>query len=175
MIETPRLILRAFTADDREAAAALHGDPRVGDWLGGTLDRAASDAVLDRAIAHMAAHGWGLWALERKADGRVIGLAGLARVAEFLPVGPAIEIEWRLTPETWGAGFATEAGQTILAWAFANLDEDEILAFTADTNLRSQAVMKRIGMTADPARDFDHPMLADDHPLRRHVVYAARR
>jgi RimJ/RimL family protein N-acetyltransferase len=176
MIETPRLILRNYTEDDREAFAALNGDPRVGDWLGGAIGRAASDAMMDRIVAHIAEHGWGLWAAERKDDGRLVGFTGLATVEEGdLPVGPAVEIGWRLVPPVWGQGFATEGGRAALDWGLANLDTPEIVAFTAATNLKSRAVMARLGMTHDPARDFDHPRLAEDHPLRRHVVYAARR
>lgn len=176
MIETERLILRAYQEDDREAFAALNGDPEVGAWLGGVQDRAASDAMLDRINAHIAEHGFGLWGAERKADGRLIGFVGLQTVkAGALPVGPAIEMGWRLIPEAWGGGYATEGARAALDWGFANLDAPEIIAFTAATNVRSQAVMRRIGMVAAPERDFDHPGLAEDHPLRRHVVFAAGR
>ena len=176
MIETDRLILRAFREDDREPFAAVNGDPRVGDWLGGVIDRAASDAMLDRINAHIQDHGWGLWAAERKADQRLIGFIGLSTVmADALPVGPAIEMGWRLAHEAWGGGLATEGARAALAWGFTHIDTAEIIAFTARTNLASQSVMTRIGMTAAPARDFDHPSLAQDHPLRRHVVFAARR
>ncbi|CAN7179879.1 GNAT family N-acetyltransferase [Phenylobacterium sp. LjRoot164] len=175
MIQTERLILRAYREEDRADFAALNGDPQVGAWLGGTLDRAGSDALLDRFNAQIAEHGWGPWAVERKSDGRLIGMTGLACVNEALPVSPATEIEWRLIPAAWGQGYASEAARAVLDWAFANLDQDEFLAFTADTNLASQGVMRKIGMVADPARDFDHPNLAADHPLNRHVVYVARR
>jgi len=176
MIETPRLILRRFREADRDTFAAMNGDPRVGDWLGGVSDRAASDATLDRINAHIDAHGWGLWAAERKADGRLVGMIGLSTVkADALPVGPAVEMGWRLAPEAWGEGLATEGAQAALDWGLANIDAREIIAFTAATNLKSQSVMTRIGMTPDPSRDFDHPRLAEGHPLRRHVVYAARR
>ncbi|WP_332772876.1 GNAT family N-acetyltransferase [Phenylobacterium sp.] len=176
MIQTPRLILRRFREEDRDAFAAMNGDPRVGEWLGGTSDRAASDAMLDRINAHIDEHGWGLWAAERKADARVVGFIGLATVkADALPVGPAVEMGWRLIPDAWGGGLATEGARAALDWGFGHIDTPEIIAFTAATNLKSQAVMARIGMVADPVRDFDHPRLAEDHPLRRHVVYAAAR
>lgn len=176
MIETERLILRAFREDDRARFAAINGDPRVGDWLGGVIDRAASDVMLDRINAHIQDLGWGLWAAERKGDQRLIGFIGLSTVmADALPVGPAIEMGWRLAHEAWGAGLATEGAKAALAWGFAHIDTPEVIAFTARTNLASQSVMTRIGMTADPARDFDHPRLAEDHPLRRHVVFVARR
>jgi RimJ/RimL family protein N-acetyltransferase len=176
MIETERLILRRYREEDREPFAELNGDPRVGDWLGGAIDRAASDAMLDRINAHIDEHGWGLWAAERKSDRRLIGFAGLATVkAGALPLGPAVEMGWRLIPDAWGSGFATEGARAALAWGLANIDIEEIIAFTAASNVKSQAVMTRIGMVADPARDFDHPRLTSDHPLLRHVVYAARR
>lgn len=175
MIETPRLILRAPTDADRDAIAAVNCDPRVNAWLGAAIDRAASDAGVDRINAHIAQHGFGYWAAELKAERQVIGLIGLSRVADILPVAPGVEMGWRLAHRVWGQGLASEGAAAALAWAFAHLPEPEILAFTAETNLASQTVMRKIGMTADPARDFGHPVLAADHPLYRHVVYAARR
>lgn len=176
MLQTDRLILRAFRDEDREPFAALNGDPRVGDWLGGTLDRAGSDAMIERINAHIDEHGWGLWAAERRADRRLIGMIGLSTVkAGSLPVGPAVEMGWRLAPEAWSGGYATEGARAALDWGLAHIDTPEIIAFTAASNLKSQAVMTRIGMTPDPSRDFDHPRLTPDHPLLRHVVYAARR
>ena len=176
MIETPRLILRAFRDEDREAFAALNADPAVADWLSGPLSREASDAMAQRINGHIAEHGFGLWAVERKADGRMLGFDGLQRIKPGgLPVGPGIEIGWRLCRDAWGAGYATEAAAAALAWGFANLDSEEILSFTATTNARSEAVMRRIGMSRAAERDFDHPNLADGHPLKRHIVYVAKR
>jgi RimJ/RimL family protein N-acetyltransferase len=177
MIETPRLILRAIESDkDRAELASVNGDPRVGAWLAGTLDRAGSDAMADRINAHIAEHGFGFWAAELKAERRIIGLIGLVVVKpDALPLGPAVEMGWRLAPETWGTGLATEGAAAARDWGFANLDIDELIAFTARSNLASQAVMRKIGMRPDPSRDFDHPKLAEDHPLRAHVVYAIGR
>ena len=176
MIETERLILRAFRDEDRAPFAALNADPRVAEWLGGPIDRAASDALVDRVNAHIAEHGFGFWAAERRSDGVLVGMIGLGVVKpEALPVGPAVEIGWRLIHDAWGGGYATEGASAALGWGFANLDVPEVIAFTGRTNLKSQAVMRRVGMTPDPARDFDHPRLAEDHPLRRHVVFAAKR
>jgi RimJ/RimL family protein N-acetyltransferase len=175
MIETPRLILRAPEDRDREALAALNGDPRVGEWLSGVLTREESDALVDRVNAHIAEHGFGFWAAERKADGAIIGMAGLLAMGADMPPGPALEVGWRLRPDTWGQGYATEAARAAVAWGFANRDVPEILAITARENFRSQAVMLRIGMVPEPWRDFDHPRLAADHPLRPHVLYSAKR
>ena len=166
MIETARLVLRPFRDADRDAFAALNGDPRVSDWLGGPIDRAASDAAVDRINGHIAEHGFGFWAAERKADRRLVGMIGLKQMAPELPPAPAIE--------AGGQGLAAEGAQAALAWGFAHLQADEIIAITAVGNLRSRAVMQRIGMVEQPERGFDHPHLAEGHPLRRHVVYAAK-
>lgn len=174
MIETARLILRPWREEDRAAFAAMNGDSRVGDWLGGTIDHDASDALMDRLSDQIAEDGHGFWAAERRADGRLVGMIGVRRQAEA-PPGPCVEMGWRLAPEAWGQGLASEGASAALAWGFANLEAREILAWTAASNLRSQAVMRRIGMAADPDRDFDNPRLAEGHPLRRHVTYVARR
>jgi RimJ/RimL family protein N-acetyltransferase len=175
VIVTDRLVLRRWTDADRPAFAAINGDPRVHDWLGGPISAEASDALMDRINAGIDLQGFGLWAAERCADGRLAGMIGLSRVAAGdLPVGPCVEIGWRLHPDVWGQGLASEGARAALDWGFGPGALTEILAFTAETNLASQAVMRRIGMTPDPARDFDHPRLAPGHPLRRHVVWMAR-
>lgn len=173
MIETERLILRAPDDADRPALAAMNADPRVAATLGSALTRAESDALVDRIRVHIGVHGWGFWAVERKSDGAVIGLTGLLSMGEDLPPGPAVEVGWRLAYEAWGAGYASEAARAALAWGFAHVRPLEIIAITTRTNLRSQAVMRRIGMVPDPSRDFEHPKLAVNHPLRPHVTYVA--
>ena len=174
MIETERLILRAFRDEDRAPFAALNADPRVADWLGGVRDRAASDDLVDRINERIARLGYDFWAAVRKSDEVLVGMIGL-RMELHDPPAPCLEMGWRLAYDAQGQGLATEGAAAALAWGFAYQPVDEILAWTATTNFASQAVMRRIGMTPDPARDFDHPRLPEDSPLRRHVVYAAKR
>jgi len=175
VIETERLVLRPPMDDDRPAVAAINGDPEVGAWLASVLTREESDAMIDRVLAHIDEHGFGFWVAERKADRSVIGLIGLIAMGEDLPPGPAIEAAWRLSPAAWGQGYATEGARVVVDWALDDLHAPEVVAITARSNLRSQAVMRRIGMVAEPSRDFDHPRLAQDHPLRPHVTFSARR
>ena len=175
MIETERLRLRTCREDERDVVAALNADPEVGAWLGGVLDRVQSDAMFDRIRAHIAERGYGLWAAERKSDCALIGLIGLNTVPADLPLAPGVEMSWRLFPHAWGAGYAVEGAAAALAFGHARIGAPEIVAFTTTENLRSRAVMDRIGMTRDPARDFEHPRLPLGHPLRSHLVYAARR
>lgn len=174
MIVTDRLVLRPAVDADRDAIAALNAHPKVGEWLGGVRDRAESDAFVDRVQAHEFEHGFGFWVVERKDDHCVIGMTGVWWVPPELNMTPAVEIGWRFHPEAWGQGYATEAAKAALDYGFHTLKLPEIIAFTARTNLASQSVMRRIGMRHDPARDFDHPGLAKDHPLRAHVVFVAR-
>ena len=174
MIETDRLVLRPAVGADRPAVAAMNADPRVGYWLGGARDAAATDLFLDRCADHIVRHGFGFWVVQRKADGAVIGMTGLWHAPENLPEAGKIEVGWRLAADAWGQGYATEAARAALAYGFAILKLPEIVAWTARKNLASQAVMRRIGMVPAPERDFDNPVLAEDDPLRPHVTFVAR-
>ncbi len=175
ILTTARLRLRPFTDADRGAFAAMMADPEVGYWLGATLGQEAADAWVDRAVAHLAAHGFGFLAMERLADGAFLGAAGLVTFRDDHPLAPGVEIGWRLARAAWGAGYATEAARALLADGFERLPVTEIIAYTAWSNVRSQAVMTRLGFSPQPERDFDNPSLAADHPLRPHVVYALPR
>jgi RimJ/RimL family protein N-acetyltransferase len=175
MIETRRLRLRPWREADRAPNAAMLADPQVGYWLGATQTTEEADAGVDRAIAHFEAQGFGLLAIERKSDSEFLGAAGLLTLREGHPIGPGVEIGWRLARSAWGGGVATEAARALLEDGLTRLGLEQVVAFTAWSNLRSQAVMERLGMVRQPARDFDHPSLAEDHPLRPHVVYSARR
>ena len=172
---TERLILRDWRDDDREPFAALNADPRVMEHYPATLTREESDGFIDRAIAFIAEHEWGLWAVERRADGRFIGSVGLWAIPWDAPFTPAVEVGWRLSFDAWGNGYATEAGAMSIAHGFERLALDEIVSMTVPANLRSRAVMERLGLTRDPADDFDHPRLPVGHPLRRHVLYRIER
>jgi RimJ/RimL family protein N-acetyltransferase len=171
-LSTPRLLLRPFAPEDLEPFAALNGHPLVVEWLG-ERTRAESDALTERINAEIEQEGWGFWAVEVVGTAPFIGMAGLHRVDPSFPFAPAVEIGWRLHPAYWGHGYATEAATAARDHGFAG-GLEEIVAFTAAGNVRSQAVMRRIGMERDLAADFDHPALAVDSPLRRHVLYRTR-
>jgi ribosomal-protein-alanine N-acetyltransferase len=170
-IATERLILRPWRVADRAPFAALNADPEAMAFLPGPLTRAESDAMVKRVEAHFAAHGFGFWAVERPGAAPFIGMVGLAVPAFQAHFTPCVEIGWRLARAYWGQGYATEAAAAALAFAFERLQLAEVVAFTVPANARSQAVMARLGMTRDPADDFDHPDFPPDDPLRRHVLY----
>ena len=175
MIETERLILRQWREADRPAWLSMMADPDVGYWLGGLRTAEEESAAFDRGQRMIEADGFGMWAAERKADGRVVGSIGVRRMPPDWnhPFSGEVELGWRLARDAWGGGYASEGAAASLAWGLANLDVTRIVAFTATTNARSEAVMRRIGMTRRADLDFDHPALAADHQLRRHIVYVA--
>ena len=174
-LETDRLVLREWRESDRAPFAALNADPRVAEFLSRPLDRAESDAFVDRIVAHWAADGHGLWAVERRDDGAFIGFVGLAAPNFEAAFTPCVEVGWRLAPEAWGHGYATEAGRAALQFGFEQLGLGEIVSFTVPANVRSRAVMERIGLRRDPADDFLHPNMPEGHRLRQHVLYRLRR
>ena len=82
---------------------------------------------------------------------------------------PCVEIGWRLSVEHWGYGYTTEGAKAVLALGFGHLGLLEIVALTIPANYRSRRVMERIGMSHNPADDFDHPDVPE--PMKRHVLY----
>lgn len=170
-IETERLILRPWRDADREPFARMNADPRVMEFFPACLSRAESDALADRAEAHFQQHGFTFFAAELRANGQFIGFVGLAFEPHFVK---GVEIGWRLAAEYWNQGLATEGARAALRFGFNELHLDEIVAFTATSNVRSRRVMEKLGMTYNPADDFDHPRIAAGHPLQRHVLYRAR-
>jgi RimJ/RimL family protein N-acetyltransferase len=169
--ETDRLILREWRDGDREPFARMNADPQVTEFLAGALTRDESDELVDRIVLRWAEDGVGQWAIERRDDGAFLGFTGLARHRFDAPFMPAIEVGWRFVFHAWGHGYATEAARAALAFGFEDRGLEEIVSFTVPMNVRSRAVMERLGMTRDPADDFDHPNLPADSPLRRHVLY----
>ena len=166
-LRTERLILRRWRETDREAFARMNADPEVMRYFPRPLTREESDAYVDRIELQFDERGFGLWALEVPGVAPFIGYAGLS-VPPFMP---GVEIGWRVDSPYWGHGYATEAARATLADAFARVGLKEVVSFTSPLNSRSVAVMERLGMTHDPADDFDHPNVPEGHRLRRHVLY----
>ncbi|MFJ4483502.1 GNAT family N-acetyltransferase [Streptomyces longwoodensis] len=172
-LRTDRLVLRPWRESDLAPWAAMNADPEVRRHLGDLLTREQSDASVARFRAEFEERGYGWWAVEVRSTGAFTGFAGLDRVDDGLPFG-GVEIGWRLAREAWGKGYATEAARAVLDFGFDTLGLPEILAVTTATNLRSQAVMRRIGMTRDPDGDFDDPT-ASEGPLRPQVLHRIAR
>ena len=174
-LRTERLLLRAWRDEDKAPFAALNGDPVVMGHFPSTLTREESDLMVERIGVRFAETGLYLWAVEVVGSDPFIGFVGLSAPTFEAPFTPCVEVGWRLAKAAWGHGYATEAARTAVADGFERLGLSEIVSFTATTNLASQRVMQRLGMTHDPADDFDHPGMPDKHRLQRHVLYRLAR
>jgi len=172
-IRTQRLLMRRWRDSDRGPFAAMNADPKVMRYFPETLDRAASDAYLDRIEILLQHQGFGLWALEHAATGRFLGFTGLNPMPPGVPGAGGMEVGWRLASHAWHQGFATEAATAALDVAFRGVGLAEIWSMTAVLNEPSQAVMRRLGMTLHG--EFEHPRVEPGHPLRPHVVYRITR
>lgn len=168
---TARLRLRAWRDSDLAPFARLNADAQVMAHFPSVLSRADSDGLAARIRAHFDAHGFGFWALEVPGVTDFAGFVGLARPGFRAHFTPCVEIGWRLAREHWGRGYAAEAAWAAARFGFERLGLAEIVSFTAQGNHRSRRVMERIGMTRSPDDDFDHPSLAVEHRLARHVLY----
>ena len=164
-LRTERLVLRRWTAADRDAVRALNADPAVMATIGPVMSSEQSDAAMARWDASFDEHGFGLWCVDLA--GECIGFTGLS-----LPwFRDGVEVGWRIRSEHWGHGYAPEAARAALAFGFHEIGLDEILSFTAAINTKSRRVMEKLGMRHDPDGDFEHPSVPEESPLRQHVLY----
>lgn len=171
MLRTTRLLLRRWAPDDREPFARINADPIVMRYRFKTLTPEESAALLDEIEAGFDRDGFGQWAVERTADKRVIGFAGLEIADAGAPFDPPVHIGWHLAHDAWGYGYATEAAEAVLDFSFGEVGLAQVVAHTTSRNERSRAVMRRLGMTHDPEDDFDGPWYPPGHPNRRFVLY----
>ena len=146
ILETERLILRGYRAEDAPAVATLQGDAEVQRHMGGRID-----ATLKGAYAKMLNHtalwhfrGFGKWGVEEKASARLIGRAGFL---DYPYEWPGPELGWTLLPEFWGKGYASEAGRAALDWGFETLGAARVLSMIQPANDASINVARKLGMT----------------------------
>lgn len=170
-LRTGRLVMRAWRDEDRSPFAALNADPSVMEHFPATLSRAQSDELVDRLVDRWRAGDPSLWAVEVPGVAPFIGYVGLLAPSFEAHFTPCVEVGWRLAAEHWGRGYATEGAAAALTFGVEELGLGEIVSFTVEANSRSRRVMEKLGMHHDPADDFDHPNLPDDHPMQRHVLY----
>jgi len=171
-LRTPRLLLREWRDEDVAPFGAMSADPALTEFL-----LPPDKDWVARARRRWGEHGFGQFVVELPGEATFIGVVGLGDLHATAPAAPAIEAAWRLARPYWGMGYAVEAARAAIDDGFFRLGLDEIVAITVVANRRSRRVMERLGMTRDPAEDFDfaHPRLPKGHPLRRHVLYRARR
>lgn len=174
---TRRLTLRNWQEKDRDLFHEINSDPVVMEFFPFLRTRAQSDALFERIRGVIAETGLGFYALAERDSDTALGFCGLSRTTErtepHLPAG-SVEIGWRLARRHWGKGYITEAAERLLAFGFEEKDLSEIVSFAVAGNVRSIAVMQRIGMRTAPERNFEMPGL-DDPALRPHLLYTLDR
>jgi RimJ/RimL family protein N-acetyltransferase len=169
-LHSARLVLRRWRDSDRDPFAAMNRDPRVMEYFLRPHTDEESARLLERIETCFEQRGYGLWAVEPEGRG-LAGFLGLWPVPDAMPFAPAVEVGWRLAPDFWGEGLATEAACAAVEYAFGELALGEVVSYTAAVNLRSQRVMQRLGMSSDEAEDFVHPEIEAGHRLSHHVLY----
>ncbi|MDE3252735.1 MAG: GNAT family N-acetyltransferase [Bacteroidota bacterium] len=169
MIETERLWIRQWITADLAPFCRLNGDPVAMEFFPATLTEEQSRDQMNRIRQHINQKGYGFFALERKDTGEFIGFTGLWHPSFTASFTPCTEIGWRILPQHWNQGFATEAAKACLQFGFTRLDLSEIVSFTSVHNHRSEKVMQKIGM--QKTLEFNHPKIAPGHYLEKHVLY----
>lgn len=169
------LILREWRDSDFDPFLAMGRDPEVMAYLGPLREPDDVWQLINRLRSYQAEFGYCAWALEQRSDGAMIGFCGLVPGPAGTPIEGKVEIGWRLARAAWGKGYARDAAMASLDWAWANLDLPTIWAITVEANTRSWGLMQRLGMTRHHDLDFDHPNVADDSALKRHMTWSIDR
>lgn len=173
IISTNRLGLRLWTAADIPPFVDMNRDANVMRYFPALLSEQETHAMVQRIQTGFANNGFGLYAVELKNTNEFIGFTGFSipRFESFFT--PCVEIGWRLKHAAWGKGYATEAAKACLHYGFNTLGFDKVYSFTAAVNTPSENVMKKAGMIK--AGEFNHPLLAPDSLLCRHVLYTMQK
>ena len=168
IIETDRLILRSWKAEDIPLFTKMNRDTRVMRYFPSTLSDEQTESFYNRIQTEFERNGWGLYAVELKSNGTFIGYVGLHEIGFDADFTPGVEIGWRLAADYHHQGLATEAAKEVLKLAKQN-GLQRLYSFTAKQNFPSERVMQKIGMKK--VGEFEHPNLSSDSPLRTHVLY----
>lgn len=152
-LETERLILRGWQPDDFEAYARFMADPDVTRYLTGEpMSRADAWRNMATIVGHWSLRGYGMWVVERKADGAFIGRVGMHNPETW----PGVEVGWTLGKEYWGQGYATEAARAAMTYAFLVHSLERVISVIQIDNVASQAVAMRLGETKGPRHEIVH-------------------
>ena len=170
ILETDRLILRDLQESDLPALIAMNQDSDVMQYFPKPYSQAESLRLYQGIQDEVKAYGYSLWAVEEKTSQEFIGLVGLHHSDLRIFAGKeAVEIGWRLRKEFWNRGYATEAAQACLDFAFQQAGLSEVYSFTSLLNQPSQKVMQKLGM--EFVKEFDKEKVPADSPLYRHGLY----
>jgi RimJ/RimL family protein N-acetyltransferase/predicted GNAT family acetyltransferase len=164
---TERLALRMWHEEDAGPALAAYGDPEVARWLAPAIGQVPDEAAMRLLLQMWAAEDArlltpaGRWAIELRADGRVIGGATLLP----LPPDDEYEVGWQLSPPEWGHGYGTEAGLALVRWAF-DQGLEQVIALVRPANARAEAMVRRMGMEWVGETEKYHDLRLQEYRLR---------
>ena len=170
IISTERLGLRKWKEEDLISFIAMNKDEMVMEYYPGILSNEETTGIIQRIKLHFEKNGFGLYAVEKRSTKEFMGYTGFMMTTFESFFTPCIEIGWRLKKQDWGFGYATEAAKACLKFGFETLCFEKVYSFTSAINKRSENVMQKIGMLRE--REFNHPKIALNNKLCRHVLYS---
>lgn len=174
MIETGRLLLRQWIKEDFLPFAEMCSNKHVMEFFPKTQTPEESYEMAEQIQSLIKERGWGFWAVEIPNQDKFIGFIGLHTPKYSMPFSPCVEVGWRLSNQHWGKGYATEGAKAALEFAFNKLQLNEVVSYTTVDNVRSEAVMKKIGMH-NSGQNFMHPAIDASHPQCAHILYRINR
>lgn len=171
-IESERLILRNWKREDLPLFQQMNVDPQVRRYFPDIMSYRRSEIVVGYMQHEIEQTALGLFAVELKETGEFIGFIGMQYLEKSpifsLDIMPCYEIGWRLRPQFWGKGYATEGARAVLEYAHPRVNLP-IYSFTSTRNEPSIRVMEKLGFKK--VETFNHPLIPDKHPLAEHVLY----
>lgn len=173
ILQTQRLSLRTWDTKDLLDCIEMNEDAEVMRYFPAKYTKEQTIQFYDRVQKHFLENDFGLYVVEHTSSKVFMGYTGFMMANFDAPFTPCVEIGWRFKKEFWGNGFATEAAKACIEFGFNKLNFDKIYSFTATTNVKSENVMKRIGMVKTGI--FSHPKIDKDHILNKHLIYEIKK
>ncbi len=169
IIKTSRLGLRNWVAADVMPMAALNADEQVMEFFPSVQSEQTTIDFIKRMQNHFDTHGFCYFAVDALDTGEFIGFIGLCHQDYESDFTPHVDIGWRLKQSAWGKGYATEGAKACLEYAFGTLGLTEVYSVASVINVKSQHIMKKIGM--EKVSSFDHPKLLNDNRLKECALF----
>lgn len=169
LFKSSRLGFRQWSDKDLPNLIKMNANPKVMQFFPKLYSSEESQIQFKRFKDQFQKNGYCFYPVDELKSGKFIGFIGLSETNFTADFTPCIEIGWRLLPQFWNKGFATEGAKRCIVHAFEVLDIEELYAFTAKINVPSENVMKKIGMKC--IEEFNHPKLESGHPLEEHILY----
>jgi RimJ/RimL family protein N-acetyltransferase len=144
-VTTERLILRPYRNEDFEEIARMTADPDHMRFIGGSLDRETAHRSFCAVLGHWLYRGYGFWAVEERATGKLIGRAGLNNWEGY----PGLEVGYGFFPSAWGKGYATEVAARCLRYAHEVVGARGVISLIDPGNVASERVVEKLGARRD--------------------------